>query len=267
MAVHSRDIREYRLFNSYATNLTELTSVMSFRPSSLEACGNSVCFSTTTLSGFVCLQLQAFDRPLRACEKQNLFPPQRNEACLPPVTVFRRYLPAIRETRHFFSICLDLSVLSTATLLYDRSLSGHARKPTFKLSIIYLHSPSLVGQRLQSAGSSPRFRGGRSSSCQLSFRYSASLVVSASVVSGSLVCMAFIDIQPLSQVGLKNGERAQSESSDSLLSRLLAFILIGSNISVATGFERMYSGGYASAHGYLAISPFLRYRATPLMTY
>ena len=59
--------------------------------------------------------------------------------------------------------------------------------------------------------------------------------------SGSLVCMAFIDIQPLPQDGLGNGERVQSDASDSLLPRLLAFILIGGNISVATGFERMYS--------------------------
>ena len=79
--------------------------------------------------------------------------------------------------------------------------------------------------------------------------------------------MAFIDIQPLPQDGLENGERVQSETSDSLLPRLLAFILIGGNIFVAIGFERMYSCGDASAHGYLAISPFLRYRATPLKTY
>ena len=32
-------------------------------------------------------------------------------------------------------------------------------------------------------------------------------------------------------------------------------------------FERMYSDRDASAHGYLAIYPFLRYRATPLKTY
>ena len=87
------------------------------------------------------------------------------------------------------------------------------------------------------------------------------------VVYGSLVCMAFIDIQPLSQDGLENGERVQSEASDSLLPRLWAFILIGGNISIATCFERMYSCGDASAHGYLAIYPFLRYQATPLKTY
>ena len=66
-------------------------------------------------------------------------------------------------------------------------------------------------------------------------------MVSAIVVSGGLVCMAFIDIQPLPQDGLENGESVQSEASDSLLPRLWAFILIGGNNSVAIGFERMYS--------------------------